>query len=408
MSNSSDLLDSYISRFFKTEAAGGIILILAAILAVICANSALSVYYDRLLSTPVEIRFGALQIAKPLLLWINDGLMAVFFFLVGLELKREVIEGELSNLRDVVLPGVGAIGGMAVPAMIYVAFNLDDPLAIQGWAIPAATDIAFALGVLALLGSRVPVSIKIFLTSLAIFDDIGAILIIAFFYTAKISATALIIAAACIATLFILHRTHQESRSLYITVGVVMWIALLKSGVHATLAGIILAMFIPMKSRVTLGYSPLKSLEHDLHSMVAFLVLPVFAFANAGLNLSGIGMDQLAHGVPLGIALGLFVGKQVGVFGFCWLAIKLGMSKLPNGMDWRTLYGTAALCGIGFTMSLFIGSLAFEETTIDRQFDERLGIILGSLVSGVLGYLILNKYLPKKADTKASKASSQH
>ncbi len=406
MSNtSSDFFDSYISRFFKTEAAGGIILILAAILAVICANTALSTYYDRLLNTPVEVRFGALYIAKPLLLWINDGLMAIFFFLVGLELKREVLEGELSSIREVVLPAVGAIGGMAVPALIYVAFNVNDPAAIQGWAIPAATDIAFALGVLALLGSRVPVSIKIFLTSLAIFDDIGAILIIAFFYTAKISATALIIASVCIAVLFILHRTHQESRSLYITVGVIMWVALLKSGVHATLAGIILAMFIPIKSRVTLGYSPLKSLEHDLHSMVAFFVLPVFAFANAGLNLSGVGMEQIAHGVPLGIALGLFIGKQVGVFGFCWLAIKMGMSKLPTGMDWRTLYGTAALCGIGFTMSLFIGSLAFEETTIDRVFDERLGIILGSLASGVVGFLILNKYLPSKETVKNQAAA---
>jgi len=381
--------ETFISRFLKLESAGGIILILAATLALILANSPFQVYYALLLDTPVEIRIGAFEIAKPLLLWINDGLMAVFFFIVGLELKREVIEGELSDKRNIILPGIGAIGGMLVPALIYVYFNWDDPTALKGWAIPAATDIAFALGILTLLGSRVPVSIKIFLTSLAIFDDVGAIIIIAIFYTSKISLTSLIIVAVCIVILSRLNKRNPDSTSLYIAIGVVMWVAMLKSGVHATLTGIILAMFIPMRSKTNAEYSPLKRLEHDLHSVVAYFVLPIFAFANAGISFSGIGVDHLLHSVPLGIALGLFFGKQIGVFGFCWLAIKFNLTSLPKGMSWSSLYGTAALCGIGFTMSLFIGSLAFEETGVNLLFDERLGIIIGSLASGVVGYIIL-------------------
>jgi NhaA family Na+:H+ antiporter len=385
--------ESFISAFFKLESAGGIVLMFAAVLAVVFANSPLHPYYELLLDTPVEVRIGALEIAKPLLLWINDGLMAVFFFLVGLELKRELIEGELSNRRNIILPGMGAIGGMAAPALIYLYFNVNDPLAVDGWAIPAATDIAFALGVLSLLGSRVPTTLKIFLTSLAIFDDIGAILIIAFFYTASISLTALIISAICIAILAYLNKHNVEAKSLYIAIGIVMWVALLKSGVHATLAGIILAMFIPMRSKTNAGYSPLKDMEHDLHSVVAFIVLPVFAFANAGIGFIGIGAEHLFHSVPMGIALGLFLGKQIGVFGLCWLTIKLGIAALPKGMSWRALYGIAALCGIGFTMSLFIGSLAFEESGVNQMFDERLGIILGSVASGIVGYLILRSNL---------------
>ncbi|MCG8427114.1 MAG: Na+/H+ antiporter NhaA [Chromatiales bacterium] len=380
---------SFITEFFRLESSGGILLILAALVAIVCANTFLSPFYQLLLTTPVEIRVGALQIAKPLLLWINDGLMAVFFFLVGLELKRELLEGELSDKRNIILPGVGAIGGMLVPALIYLYFNSDDPVAIKGWAIPAATDIAFALGILTLLGSRVPVSLKIFLTSLAIFDDIGAILIIAFFYTSKISLSALLVVLLCIPILVILNRRNVLSKSPYILIGVVMWVATLKSGVHATLAGVLLAMFIPMRSKDDPDVSPLKSLEHDLHSVVAFFVLPVFAFANAGISFSGMSAEQLLHGVPIGIALGLFFGKQIGVFGLCWLFIKLKITNLPSGMNWLSLYGTAALCGIGFTMSLFIGSLAFEETGVDLLFDERLGIILGSIVSGVVGYGIL-------------------
>jgi len=388
----------FLTNFLKLESAGGILLMATAVLAIIVANSPLESYYALLLDTPVEIRIGALEIAKPLLLWINDGLMAVFFFLVGLELKRELVEGELSDKRNIILPGAGAIGGMLVPALIYVYFNIGDDAAISGWAIPAATDIAFALGILSLLGKRVPTSIKIFLTSLAIFDDIGAILVIAFFYTSKISLSALIVVAFCIPLLAFINRRNVESKAVYITIGLVMWVAMLKSGVHATLAGILVAMFIPVTSKKTPGYSPLKDLEHDLHSVVAFIVLPIFAFANAGINLSGVGTEQLLHSVPLGIAAGLFVGKQVGIFGFCWLAIQLKLSNLPKDMTWCSLYGTAALCGVGFTMSLFIGSLAFEETSINIFFDERLGIIIGSLASGVVGYLILNACLSKKLE----------
>jgi NhaA family Na+:H+ antiporter len=382
-------LETTIASFFKLESASGILLIIAATLAIVIANSPLELYYNLLLDTPVEVRVGAFEIAKPLLLWINDGLMAMFFFLVGLELKREVLEGELSDRSNIILPGVGAIGGMAAPALVYAFMNAGDPVALKGWAIPAATDIAFALGVLALLGSRVPTSIKIFLTSLAIFDDIGAIIIIAAFYTAKISFTALVVVACCIPILFLLNRRHHASASIYMVIGIVMWVAMLKSGVHATLAGVILAMFIPMEAKAGTDYSPLKHLEHDLHAVVAFFVLPVFAFANAGINFETISMEQAFHQVSTGIALGLFIGKQVGIFGLCWIAIKLGMTSLPKGMSWGSLYGTAILCGIGFTMSLFIGSLAFEETGVDLLFDERLGIIVGSLASGILGYLVL-------------------
>ncbi|BCS96714.1 Na(+)/H(+) antiporter NhaA [Desulfoluna limicola] len=385
--------ESFLARFFKLESAGGIVLMIAAVLAVILANSPLQSYYALLIETPVDIRIGALHIAKPLLLWINDGLMAVFFFLVGLELKRELIEGELSDKRNIILPGIGAIGGMAMPALIYVHFNLGDATAMKGWAIPAATDIAFALGILALLGSRVPITIKIFLTSLAIFDDIGAILIIAVFYTANISLASLGVVACCIPVLFFLNWRGVESKSLYVMVGVVMWVAMLKSGVHATLAGVLLAMFIPMRSKADSNVSPLKSMEHDLHVAVAFAVLPIFAFANAGISFAGVGVDQIFHSVPLGIALGLFFGKQMGVFGLCGLAIKLKLTSLPKGMSWGSLYGAAALCGVGFTMSLFIGSLAFEETNVNLLFDERLGIILGSLASGFVGYFVLRASL---------------
>lgn len=381
-----------INEFLKKESAGGIVLMMAALLAMILANSPLEPLYRLLLSTPIEVQVGALEVAKPLLLWVNDGLMAVFFFLVGLELKRELLEGELSEPSKIILPGVGAIGGMAVPALFYVLFNIDDPVALKGWAIPAATDIAFALGILALLGSRVPVALKVFLTSLAIFDDIGAIIIIALFYTANISVTALLIAAVCVLALAVLNRRGVLTNSPYILIGVIMWVATLKSGVHATLAGVVLAMFVPMYDKGK-TLSPVKELEHDLHGIVAFFVLPVFAFANAGISLAGISMAQVLHGVPLGIATGLFLGKQLGVFGLCWLAIRLKLAQLPRGMSTASLYGVSALCGVGFTMSLFIGSLAFEETGVDLLFDERLGIIIGSLASGLLGYLVLRASL---------------
>jgi NhaA family Na+:H+ antiporter len=387
--------ESFLSGFFKLESAGGIILMFSAVLAMILANSPAQGLYTLFLDMPVEVKIGGLEIAKPLLLWINDGLMAVFFFLVGLELKRELVEGELSDMRNIILPGVGAIGGMLFPALIYVYFNADDPAALSGWAIPAATDIAFALGILSLLGSRVPVSLKIFLTSLAIFDDIGAILIIALFYTSKISIPALIVTACCIPLLAYFNKRNIDSKSMYIVVGLVMWVAMLKSGVHATLAGVILAMFIPMQSKDK-THSPLKNMEHDLHSVVAFLILPIFAFANAGINLAGVGVEQILHPVPMGIALGLFLGKQVGIFGLCWLAIKCKITKMPKGMNWCSLYATAVLCGVGFTMSLFIGSLAFEATGTNMLFDERLGIILGSLISGFVGFFMLKSCLSKE------------
>lgn len=385
------------SRFFKLESAGGILLIIAAFLAMILANSPLDKAYHYLLSLPLEIRIGGLELAKPLSLWINDGLMAVFFFLVGLELKRELCEGALSDPKNVILPAVGAIGGMLIPALVYYVFNANDAKALQGWAIPTATDIAFALGIVALLGSRVPISVKLFLTALAIFDDVGAVIIIALFYTSKISSTALIVVAVCVCVLALINRMNVVSKSPYILIGLIMWCATVKSGVHATLAGVVLAMFIPLHTKDDSNYSPLRSLEHDLHSVVAFFVLPVFAFANAGISFDGVGAEQLLSPVTLGITLGLFLGKQLGIFTMCYLFIKLGFTRLPEGMDWLSLYGTAVLCGVGFTMSLFIGSLAFEETGITRDLDERLGVIMGSLLSGCLGYWILRLSLKRSA-----------
>lgn len=386
---------SFIKKFFAQEAASGIILVFAAAFAILLANSAFNEYYALLIDTPVAVKVGALEIAKPLLLWVNDGLMAVFFFLVGLELKREYLEGELSDPRNIVLPALGALGGMLIPALIYVAFNYDDPVAIQGWAIPAATDIAFALGILALLGSRVPLSLKVFLTSLAIFDDVGAIVIIALFYTSEISLAAIYTVLISLVVLFILNKRGYAGKSLYMAIGVVMWVATLKSGVHATLAGIALAFFIPLTDKENPDVSPLKTLEHDLHTTVAFIILPVFAFCNAGINLEGVGLEELQHSVPMGIALGLFLGKQLGVFSLCWLGIKLGWARLPADISMTQLYGASVLTGIGFTMSLFIGSLAFEGAGMTQLFDERLGIILGSLAAGILGYLIL-RFAPSK------------
>lgn len=387
------MIQSALNNFFRKESASGILLMFAATLALALANSPLSVWYDLIIETPVQVSVGELAVAKPLLLWINDGLIALFFFLVGLELKREVLEGELSNMRKVVLPGFGAIGGMVVPAVIYLAINLGDDEASSGWAIPVATDIAFALGILSLLGSRVPVTLKIFLTSLAIFDDIGAIIIIAVFYTAQISFVSLLVAGLCIPVLFVLNRNGVTSRSIYIMIGIVMWVAMLKSGVHATLTGVILALFIPMRDKEDPNARPLLEWEHDLHALVAFVILPIFAFANAGINLAGVGLEQIMHGVPLGITLGLFLGKQIGIFGMCWLAIQLKLADMPKGMNWISLYGVGILCGVGFTMSLFIGSLAFESTGIDMIFDERLGILIGSLLSGIFGYLLLRSNL---------------
>ncbi len=386
-----------IRNFLQMESAGGIILMGAAALALIAANSPLTDYYDLFIETPVEIRVGALEIAKPLLLWVNDGLMAVFFFLVGLEVKRELLEGELSRPANVLLPALGAVGGIVGPVGLYVYFNYGDAVGMNGWAIPAATDIAFALGILVLLGNRVPVSLKVFLVSLAIFDDLGAIIIIAIFYSGNLSVNALAVASICLLVLAYLNWRHVSAVPAYILIGIVMWVAVLKSGVHATLAGVALAMFIPMRSKDEPDRSPLRELEHDLHTVVAFGVLPLFAFVNAGISFAGMSFADLLHPVSMGITTGLFVGKQLGVFLLCVVAIKLGMAKLPEGASWGSLYGVAILSGVGFTMSLFIDTLAFENLPADAvfDFDARLGILLGSLASGVLGYIVLDRTLPK-------------
>ena len=390
---------AFISEFLKMEASGGILLMLAAVLAVICANiPGVSRLYDALLHLyPFAWIPGAKAAGLSLSLHhlINDGLMAIFFFLVGLELKREMLEGELSDRQNIMLPVVGAVGGMFAPALIYVALNFGDAFAMRGWAIPAATDIAFALGVLTLLGSGIPNSLKVFLTSLAIFDDMGAVLIIAFFYTSEIFVVPLAVVAACVAVLAVLNHKQVLAKTPYLLIGAIMWFATLKSGVHATIAGVLLAMFIPLSSKKNPEISPLKSLEHSLHSVVAYCILPIFAFANSGLNLKGVGMDQVLHSVPLGIALGLFAGKQIGVFGLCFLSLKLKIAQLPKEINIGHLYGASLLCGIGFTMSLFIGGLAFQGG--EKLFDERIGIILGSLVSGAAGYAVLKMVTKKGA-----------
>lgn len=380
-----------IRDFLKLESASGIILMLAAALAMLVANSPLSIYYDLFVQTPVEVRVGALKIAKPLLLWVNDGLMAVFFFLVGLELKREFVEGELSEPANIVLPGIAAVGGVVAPVAIYVFLNRDDAAAMQGWAIPAATDIAFALGILMLLGNRVPVALKVFLVSLAIFDDLGAIIIIAVFYSGDLSLQALLSAMFCLAVLSFMSWRRVTSITSYICVGIIMWIAVLKSGVHATLAGVALAIFIPVRDPSEPGRSPLADLEHDLHEFVAIGVLPLFAFVNAGISFGGMSFADLLHPVSLGIAAGLFLGKQLGIFSLCFIAVKLGLARLPDGVGWIGLYGVSILGGVGFTMSLFIGGLAFEHGSMDIEMvvDERLGILVGSLLSGIAGYLVL-------------------
>lgn len=383
----------------RQDSSSGILLIFAAILAMILENSPLSWFYDALLDTPVEIRIGELQLAKPLLLWINDGLMAVFFMLIGLEVKREFLEGELSRLDQIILPGLGAIGGMLVPAAIYYWLNQSDPVALNGWAIPAATDIAFALGVISLLGKRVPVSLRVFLMALAIFDDLGAIIIIAIFYTADLSFASLIIALVSIVVLFVLNMLHVSRVSAYVMVGVILWVAVLKSGVHATLAGVIIGLMIPIKDPKNSDRSPLREVEHGLHQWVALLIVPLFAFSNAGVSLSGLTFDALLEPIPLGIAAGLFVGKQIGIMLFCGVAIMLGFAKLPNGASWSGFYATTILCGIGFTMSLFIASLAFEQGgTSSIIMGDRLGILLGSGLSAVIGYLILRIFNPSNRE----------
>ncbi len=421
----------YIREFMRLESASGILLLAAAVLAMVIRNSPLDFVYTGLLNIPVEIRIGALQIAKPLLLWVNDGLMAVFFFLIGLEIKREVLEGELSSREKLMLPAIAAAGGMLVPALIYVACNWGDAVAMRGWAIPAATDIAFSLAVLTLLGNRVPTGLKLFLLALAIVDDLGAIVVIALFYTADLSVGMLGMASAAIVVLLFLNRQGVTSIPAYLLVGVVLWISVLKSGVHATLAGVVLAFFIPLRAKDEAGHSPLERLEHDLHPTVAFGILPMFAFCNTGISFEGISLSSFLEPVPIGIALGLFIGKQIGITGATWLAVRVGLGKLPDNVDWLQIYGISIVCGIGFTMSLFIGSLAFEQVPVTfdpaigkhmvegaggvavtlntRVVDERLGIIFGSLLSAIVGYLVLRfaasrKSLPPSSESAATSA----
>lgn len=368
---------------------GGVFLTFSAIVALVLSNSPWSGFYLALLQFPVELRFGsdALVLAKPMLIWVNDLWMAVFFFLVGLEIKRELLVGELASWQQVMLPAGAALGGMVIPALIYFAINVADPVALRGWGIPMATDIAFALGILALLGSRVPASLKIFLTAVAIIDDLGAILVIAFFYTADLSFPMLLAAGAGGLLLLTLNRLRVNAIGIYVAVGLVIWVFVLKSGIHATLAGVLTALAIPMADGK--GGSPLQTAEHALHPWVAYLVLPVFAFANAGVRLEGVGITTLSQTVPLGIMAGLLLGKFTGVFGASWLLIRFAGAKLPENCDWLQFAGVAVLCGVGFTMSLFIGSLAFEGADASYVAQVKLGVLTGSLLSAFLGVGLL-------------------
>jgi Na+:H+ antiporter, NhaA family len=363
------------------EAASGVVLMLASAFAIVLANSPLASYYDLLLSVRGTVKLGGFGVEKPALLWIDEGLMALFFLLVGLEIKGELIAGELADRRRAALPLVAAIGGMIMPALIYLAITWNAPFAQSGWAIPATTDVAFSLGVMALLGSRVPRSLKLFLTALAIIDDLGAIVIIAIFYTGDLSWVSLGAALMALAVLLVLNLAGVERITWYVLVSLVLWVFVLKSGVHATLAGVALALAIPYRTRQ--GNLLSLRVERDLRPWVAFGVLPLFGFANAGLSFADLSLGSLVQPIPLGIAAGLFVGKQLGVFATAALAIRAGWARLPRGADWRALYGASVLTGIGFTMSLFIGTLAFELSTHAAAM--RLGVLLGSVLSGILG-----------------------
>ncbi|MEG9488861.1 Na+/H+ antiporter NhaA [Mannheimia indoligenes] len=381
----------------KSEAAGGILLLIFAFAAIILANSSLSDTYFDFLQTNVSFQFGTFALTKPLLLWINDGLMAVFFTLVGLEVKRELFEGSLSSLRNAIFPAVAAIGGMVVPALVFWFINKDYPQYHSGWAIPMATDIAFAVGIVALLGARVPLALKVFLLALAIIDDLGAIIVIALFYSQEISVQALTIAGIAIIGLILLNRFKVSSLCAYLVVGLVLWTSVLKSGVHATLAGVIIGFCVPLKGKN--GERPAEELEHILMPWCSFMILPFFAFANAGVSLAGMGMEQLTSPLPLGIALGLIIGKTVGVFGFSYLAVLFRLASLPQGVNFKQIFAIAMLCGIGFTMSMFIASLAFDVSEAGEVTTAlaRLGILLGSAVSAVLGYVLLKISTAKNA-----------
>jgi len=379
-----------IEEFIKKESSAGILLIIVTMMALLFQNSFLTDFYTNFLHTPVQITFGSFGIAKPFLLWVNDGLMAIFFFFVGLEVKREILEGELSSKEQVVLPMIAALGGMVLPALIFTFFNQDSENAMRGWAIPTATDIAFALGILSLLGKGVPISLKIFLMALAIIDDFGAIIIIALFYTNDLSFISIAIGLSALGGLMILNKLGSIKKAAYILLGVILWVSVLKSGVHATIAGVLLAFTIPLYSYKEGGerFSMLKEMEHDLHYWVAFFILPLFAFVNAGVDLKDLKTTALFSDVSLGIILGLFIGKQLGVFGFSYIAIKLKWATMPKDSTLKQLYGVSLLTGIGFTMSLFIDTLAFNDSDMFSYVD-KLAILLGSFLSGIAGYLFL-------------------
>ncbi|AFL68740.1 Na+/H+ antiporter NhaA [Sulfurospirillum barnesii] len=381
-----------IKEFIQRQSSAGIILIVVTVCALVLQNSFLADIYTKFLHTPVQISVGTFGIAKPLLLWVNDGLMAIFFFLIGLEVKREVLEGELSSRSQIALPSIAALGGMLVPALVFIVFNYKDTFAMNGWAIPTATDIAFALGIISLLGTRVPASLKIFLMALAIIDDLGAIVIIALFYTSDLSILSISVAGVALLVLLLLNRMNVAKKAAYILVGIVLWVSVLKSGVHATIAGVLIAFSIPLYSIGSTGerFSMVKELEHDLHYWVAFFILPLFAFVNAGVDLRNLSASALFSDVSLGIALGLFLGKQLGVFGFSFLAIKMGVAKLPSGSNFKQLYGVAILTGIGFTMSLFVNTLAYNDTDFFHYAD-KLAVLIGSFLSGVIGYFVLRQ-----------------
>lgn len=384
--------------FLKSSSAGGVLLIITTLFALVLVNSPLSDIYGYILHIPVEIRVGAIHIDKTLHHWVSEGLMAIFFLAIGLEIKREVIEGHLSSFGQVLLPTIAAIGGIVAPALIYTMFNSGDPVAMRGWAIPTATDIAFALGILSLL-PRVPVSLKVFLLALAIIDDLGAIVIIALFYTTQLSMLSIYVASAALIVLILFNRLGFSNKSLYFMVAIVLWVSVLKSGVHATIAGVLFAFTIPLKTSDASGIvsSPLKEVEHGLHPWIVFFILPMFAFVNAGVDMRNLSIDEAIGNVPLGITLGLFLGKQIGVFGFSWLAIKLKIASMPQDSSWLMLYGVSVLTGIGFTMSLFVDSLAFPD---DRLFAyaDKLAILLGTLFSAVFGYIILKFAIAKNKE----------
>jgi len=391
---------SSLQDFLRLSASGGIVLMVAAVLAMLVANSPFAPAYNDFLALPVVVTVGGVGVAKPMLLWINDGLMAVFFLLIGLELKRELLEGHLASFRQAALPIAAAVGGLIFPALIYITINRGDAVALNGWAIPAATDIAFALGVLALLGSRVPTALKAFLLSIAILDDLMAIVIIALFYTSSLSTDALTVAGILVAVLALMNRFGVRKSAAYILVGIPLWLAVLKSGVHATLAGVVLAFFIPMGKRGDgHKHSPLRDLEHALHPWVAYLVLPIFAVANAGVSLAGLSPADLLRPIPFGIAAGLFFGKQAGIMTASFLAVRFRVASLGEELRWSHLYGVALLAGIGFTMSLFIASLAFAQRGGSSHGLERVGILAGSLCAGAAGYLVLRRVLPTSTES---------